>query len=281
MDGNTSKPTAASAYSHADSATLCQPVSPFEVPNALLQGANTRRRSCVSHSRIPFLTSRWSTLPGVTSSEHLATVRTDYDAMAEAYVAFIGDAFAGSPLNHVLVQAFADLVQQAGGGTVADVGCGPGHVTAYLRDRGVDAFGIDLSPELIAAAREANPGLRFDVGDMSALDVPTSSLAGVLANYSIIHTPPDALPATLSELSRVLAPGGHLLVSFQALPDAEGTAEPFDHKVSPAWRYSADHVIQLLGQTGVSEVARLTIAPHEDPVRGFPQAHVLGRKAAP
>ncbi|GAA4714825.1 class I SAM-dependent methyltransferase [Promicromonospora umidemergens] len=199
--------------------------------------------------------------------------------MAQAYAAFIGDAFTGSPLNHVLVQAFADLVQQSGGGTVADVGCGPGHVTAYLRDRGVDAFGIDLSPQLIAAAREANPDLRFDVGDMGALDIATGSLAGVLANYSIIHTPPDVLPALLGELSRVLAPGGHLLVSFQALADTEGTAEAFDHKVSPAWRYSADHVLSLLRQTGVEEVARLTIAPREDPVRGFPQTHVLTRKA--
>jgi SAM-dependent methyltransferase len=214
----------------------------------------------------------------VTSFEHLPKVRTDYDAMAQAYAAFIGDAFTGNPLNHVLIQAFADLVQQAGGGPVADVGCGPGHVTAYLRDRGVDAFGIDLSPELIAAAREANPGIRFDVGDMGALDIVTDSLAGVLANYSIIHTPPDALPATLGELSRVLAPGGHLLVSFQALAAADGTAEAFDHKVSPAWRYSAGHVISLLGQAGVDEVARLTIAPREDPVRGFPQAHVLTRK---
>lgn len=215
----------------------------------------------------------------VTSFEHLATVRTDYDAMADAYTAFIGDAFTGSPLNHVLVQAFADLVRQAGGGTVADVGCGPGHVTAYLRDRGVDAFGIDLSPRLIATAREAHPGIRFDVGDMGSLDVGNGSLAGVLANYSIIHTPPDRLAAVLGELSRVLAPGGHLLVAFQALADGDDAAEAFDHKVSPAWRYSAGHIVGLLGRTGLDEVARLTIAAGEDPVRGFPQAHVLMRKA--
>ncbi|MFI6427898.1 class I SAM-dependent DNA methyltransferase [Promicromonospora sp. NPDC050880] len=214
----------------------------------------------------------------MTSSEHLATARTDYDAMAEAYTAFIGDAFTGSPLNHALVQTFADLVRQAGGGAVADVGCGPGHVTAYLRDRGVDAFGIDLSPRLVATARETNPGVRFDVGDMGALDVATGSLAGVLANYSIIHTPPDRLPTVLGELGRVLAPGGHLLVAFQALPDAEGTAEAFDHKVSPAWRYAPGHVTGLLGRAGVHEVARLTIAASEDPARGFPQAHVLLRK---
>lgn len=214
----------------------------------------------------------------MTPFEHLSTVRTDYDAKAQAYAEFIGDAFTGNPLNHVLVQAFADLVRGAGSGPVADVGCGPGHVTAYLRDRGVDAFGIDLSPRLVATARAAHPGIRFDVGDLGALDVATSSLAGVLANYSVIHTPPGVLPAVLGELSRVLAPGGHLLVSFQALPDAEGAAEAFDHSVSPAWRFSADHVIGLLEQTKVEEVARLVVAPSEDAARGFPQAHLLARK---
>jgi SAM-dependent methyltransferase len=216
----------------------------------------------------------------VTSSEHLTTVGTDYDAMAEAYTAFIGEAFAGQPLNHVMVQAFADLVRQGGGGPVADVGCGPGHVTAYLRDRGVDAFGVDLSPQLVATARAANPGVRFDVGDMGSLEIASGTLAGVLANYSIIHTPPGALPATLAELSRVVAPGGHLLVAFQALGDAGRTAEPFDHKVSPAWRYSPDHVMGVLAESGAEEVARLVIAPGEDPVRGFPQAHLLARKPA-
>lgn len=216
----------------------------------------------------------------MTSSEHLATVRTDYDGMADAYTAYIGAAFAGYPLNHVLVQAFADLVRQAGGGPVADVGCGPGHVTAYLRDRGVDAFGVDLSPQLVATARATNPGVRFDVGDMGSLEIASGTLAGVLANYSIIHTPPDALPVTLAELSRVVAPGGHLLVAFQALGDADRTAERFDHKVSPAWRYSPDHVAGLLAQTGADEVARLVISPAEDPTRGFPQAHLLVRKSA-
>jgi SAM-dependent methyltransferase len=218
----------------------------------------------------------------VTSSSHLATVRTDYDEAAQAYTAFVGEAFAGRPLNHVMVQAFADLVRQAGGGPVADVGCGPGHVTAHLRDRGVDAFGVDLSPQLVATARAANPGVRFDVGDMGSLEIASGTLAGVLANYSIIHTPPDVLPAVLAELSRVVAPGGHLLVAFQALddaPDGTGrTAEAFDHKVTPAWRYAPDHVAALLGRSGVDEVARLVVAPGEDPVRGFPQAHLLARK---
>lgn len=214
----------------------------------------------------------------MTSSQHLAAVRADYDAKARAYAAFVGEAFSGQPLNHVMVQAFADLVRQAGGGPVLDAGCGPGHVTGYLRGRGVDAFGVDLSPELVATARAANPGVRFDVGDMGALEIASGTLAGVLANYSVIHTPPAVLPATLADLSRVLAPGGHLLVAFQALDGTGPTSEPFDHTVTPAWRYSPDHVAALLRESGVEEVARLVVAAAEDPVRGFPQAHLLARR---
>jgi SAM-dependent methyltransferase len=50
---------------------------------------------------------------------------------------------------------------------------------------------------------------------MRALDVATDALGGVVAWYSIIHTPPDRLPVVFSEFHRVLRPGGHLLVAFQ------------------------------------------------------------------
>jgi hypothetical protein len=56
-----------------------------------------------------------------------------------------------------------------------------------LNRLGLDAFGIDLSPGMIALARRTNPDLRFDVGSMLALDLPSASLGGILAYYSIIH----------------------------------------------------------------------------------------------
>ena len=57
------------------------------------------------------------------------------------------------------------MVRAADVGPVADVGCGPGHVTAHLNKLGVDAFGIDLSPAMLDLARRDHPGLRFEVGD--------------------------------------------------------------------------------------------------------------------
>jgi SAM-dependent methyltransferase len=75
----------------------------------------------------------------------------------------------------------------------------------YLR---VDVFGIDLSPAMIALARLRYPGLRFEVGSMSGLDIPDGSLGGVLASSSIIHLPWERRADVFSEFHRVLAPGG-------------------------------------------------------------------------
>jgi SAM-dependent methyltransferase len=78
-------------------------------------------------------------------------------------------------------------------GSVADVGCGPGRITAYLRELGVDAFGIDLSPAMIGVARRDHPGLRFEVGSMTDLDLADASVAGLVAWYSLIHVPDDEI----------------------------------------------------------------------------------------
>ncbi|MFD0473594.1 class I SAM-dependent methyltransferase [Nonomuraea thailandensis] len=96
------------------------------------------------------------------------------------------------------------------------MGCGPGHVTAHLHELGLDAFGIDLSPAMIEVARREHPRLRFEVGSMTDLDLPDASVAAVLAFWSLIHVPDDAIPVVLGHFRRVLRPGGRLMAGFHA-----------------------------------------------------------------
>jgi SAM-dependent methyltransferase len=140
--------------------------------------------------------------------------RTSYDTVAESYVEIVRDLLDQAPFEHAALLVFADLVRGAGGGPIADVGCGPGRITALLRGHGADAFGIDLSPAMIEIARRENPGVRFEVGSMTDLDLADASVAGVLAWYSLIHIPDEEIGTVLAHFHRVLRPGGVLMLGF-------------------------------------------------------------------
>ncbi|MDQ0779413.1 SAM-dependent methyltransferase [Streptomyces aurantiacus] len=214
----------------------------------------------------------------MTEPDFLRATRTAYDSWATPYAELFANGLEDFPLDRAMLTAFADFVQADGGGPVADLGCGPGHVTSLLHSLGLDASGVDLSAEMIAIARTARPDLRFEVGSMTALDLADGGLGGVVARYSIIHTPPERLPEVCAEFHRVLAPGGHLLVAFQAHDDPSELAESFDHKVALAYRWSPDRVAGLLTEAGFTEKARLHRAPTESE-RAFPHCHLLLSKA--
>jgi len=157
--------------------------------------------------------------------------------------------------------AFADYTGTASAGPVADLGCGPGRITAHLRDLGLDVFGVDVSPVMIGVARSTYPGLRFEVGSMDALNLADGELGGIVSWYSIIHATPQELPAYFGEFGRVLAPGGHLLVAF-----FESAGEPvtaFDHKVMQAFRWPVDDLAALARGAEFAEVGRMLRAPWE------------------
>jgi SAM-dependent methyltransferase len=210
----------------------------------------------------------------MTGSAELDATRDAYDGVAVRYAELFATELERNPLDRALLGAFAELVLAAGGRPVADVGCGPGTVTAHLHGLGVDVFGVDLSAAMVGLARQAYPGLRFAEGSMTALEAADGSLGGVVARYSVIHTPPERVPAVLAEFRRVLAPGGRLLLAFQA--DAAPGAHAFDHKVVRAYRWCPDTLAGLVAAAGLTETARLVREP--DRTERFLQACLLARR---
>lgn len=87
------------------------------------------------------------------TTHHLRTTRESYDTVAADYAALLKDELANSPFERAMLGVFAERVLAAGGGRVADLGCGPGRVTGHLASLGLDICGVDLSPEMIAVAR--------------------------------------------------------------------------------------------------------------------------------
>ncbi|WP_163508727.1 class I SAM-dependent DNA methyltransferase [Fodinicola acaciae] len=144
----------------------------------------------------------------------LTDTRDSYDTVAESYADMLRDAMASRPYLRAALALFAEKVLADGGGPVADVGCGPGHITAHLRDLGVDAFGIDLSPGMVRTAQREHPGVRFEVGSMTDLDLADGSVAGLISWWSLIHVPDDEVPIVMKHFHRVLRAGGALQIGF-------------------------------------------------------------------
>lgn len=91
---------------------------------------------------------------------------------------------------------------------VVDVGCGEGRLPRDLGRLGYDVIGIDGSATLIAAAREADPGGRYEIADAAALPLPDGSCDLVTAFMSLHDI--DDLDGALHEIVRILVPAGHV-----------------------------------------------------------------------
>jgi len=199
-------------------------------------------------------------------------VRESYDAAAEAYAEHLGDELDRKPLDRHLLNRFAEeLIRLAPDGErplIADIGCGPGHVAAYLGQRGARVIGVDLSPGMIATASARHPGIAFRVGDMHSLDLADEELAGAILFYAIVHFEPGELPAVFAELRRVLAPGGLALVAFHVSNEAGDRVvhvdELFGAPVSLDFRFhSPDGVAAALDAARLAVIERVERAPYE------------------
>ncbi|WP_024793797.1 class I SAM-dependent methyltransferase [Tomitella biformata] len=183
-------------------------------------------------------------------------IRAAYAQRADEYTRLLGSLEDLHPLDRRCVESWSNEVC----GYLLDAGCGPGHWTNFLHQRGVNIEGIDLVPEFIAGAQDRFPEVPFRVASLRDLSVPDGTLGGVLAWYSLIHVPPDELPAILAEFARALAPGGRLLIGY-----FDGVAaEAFPPVVTTAYCWSAQQLGRLLNESGF---AVLAVQTRQDPGR--------------
>jgi SAM-dependent methyltransferase len=170
----------------------------------------------------------------------MTATRASYDTVAAAYADAFRDELRRKPLDRALLTAFAEQVrrQAKGKGRVWDVGCGPGHVTAFLAGLGLDAAGVDLSDGMVAQARARHPDLEFRAGSMTALPARDGCWDGLVSFYSLIHMIDDAHVRTaLAEFRRVLADDGLLLLAVHAGEEVRHSDEWLGAQVDVSFRF--------------------------------------------
>jgi SAM-dependent methyltransferase len=140
------------------------------------------------------------------------------------------------------------MIDAAPVGLALDAACGTGRHSAYLRERGHRVIGVDATPEMLEKARSQLPDVEFRRGELDALPLETASVDLAICALALTHSPEPGPP--IAELSRVLRPGGRLVLSdlhpamtllggtgfFIGADGAAGNVQSFHH---PHSRYFA------------------------------------------
>lgn len=208
-----------------------------------------------------------------------SSLSSSYDRVAAQYTAQIADELAGKPLDRALLQAFAEQVGTLG--PICDLGCGPGHVAAFLASTGASVEGIDLSSAMISSARQRYPQLVFRQGDIRSLEMADTTFGGVAAFYSIIHLTPEEHLPTFQDWWRVLRPGGRVLLAFHVGDTVLHLDEWWGQPVDLDFRFlQPDAIAAALRQAQFSIEAIVRRAPYLDVEHPSERAYILARKDA-
>lgn len=212
-------------------------------------------------------------------------VAAAYDAVAADYAETLRDELSGKPLDRALLAALVEMSQD---GRIADIGCGPGHVTRHLAALGAKPIGIDISPGMIDIARAENPDLEFKLETMTDLAEPDQSLAAAVLFYSIINLSTTERERAFAQVFRTLRTGGIALVSFHIRSEDFSAGQVqhrdtwFGHSVDINGHFlEPDQVIDEIAEAGFDIVSVTTRMPHPEVEIPTERAYVLAQRPRP
>lgn len=189
-----------------------------------------------------------------------------FDAIATRYAESYSEHAASS--SYFLLRRQAIVMRYLRGldrAAILDVGCGPGLYAGPCVARGFRYCGVDASDQMICEARARNresEDVAFVVGNALRLGFPLSSFDGLLGLGVLEYVPQGQEMACLTEMVRVVRPGGVLILSFL-------------NAHSPYWAFSA------LSYSVKKFLARNLAPPSGDPARVSPEIHSLELEPAP
>ena len=151
----------------------------------------------------------------------------------------------GKPRSH-LVRFMGALPQ---GGSVLDLGCGPGGASGHMMRAGFDVDAVDASREMVRMAIETQ-GVAARVATFDDLDAD-GVYDGVWANFSLLHAPREALPKHLAAIARSLRSGGIFNIGMKT-----GTGMSRDHLERRYTFVTEDELVGLLDDAGLDVIAK-------------------------
>lgn len=205
-------------------------------------------------------------------------VKNCYDATAANYTKSFYDELSHKPLDRLILKRFAS--ENKDKGILADLGCGCGHTTNFLKDSGAkEIVGIDLSAEMIKNASLKNSDINFEVGNILSLEKPDDAFAAVLAFYAIVHFTLDELEKAFTEIYRVLKVGGQFLFSFHVGAEETHLDEFLEKRVDVIFYFfEVETVLELLEKTGFQVSETVVRYPYKDFEYPSKRAYITAEK---
>ena len=141
---------------------------------------------------------------------YVASVSNGWDESAAAWIAAVGE-LGDFGRRFVLDQPMVERVRLRAPASALDVGCGEGRFCRMLQPLGVRTVGIDPTEALVARAMALDPTGDYRLGVAERLDFEDEGFDMVVSYLSLIDI--AQLSIALTEMARVLRPGGSLLVA--------------------------------------------------------------------
>ena len=107
------------------------------------------------------------------------------------------------------------FVQRYSPERVLDAGCGTGRVTIELVQRGVLTIGVDVSDEMLTAARAKAPSITWHLHDLATFALADRFDVAVMAGNVMVFVTPGSEAAVVGRVAAHLRPGGRLIAGFQ------------------------------------------------------------------
>jgi SAM-dependent methyltransferase len=122
-----------------------------------------------------------------------------------------------SSLTRQFIPHLISAAQVSPAMSVLDVACGPGYVSAAVKELGAVPTGIDFSEKMVAIAKEMFSAVPFVQGDAQDLPFADASFDRLLSNFGLLHV--SHPERACAEACRVLKPKGRFAFSVWAGPD--------------------------------------------------------------
>jgi SAM-dependent methyltransferase len=139
---------------------------------------------------------------------------------------------------------------------VLDAGCAYGRDTEYMKSKGYSVKAIDLSPALIARARELYPEIEFAIADVRSTGFTDNTFEGIWCNATLLHLNDEDMTKALQEFKRILKPNGILAVSLKKGESTRQFVEKFSSQSERFFNFKTHETfLEQLADVGLREVA--------------------------